>query len=66
MRLCTDVARVYLHRDSVDFRRAIDGLAVIVEQSMGSSPYDAALYVFINRRRDKLKILYWDDTGFCL
>ena len=66
MRLFRDLPPVYLYRDVVDFRTAIDGLALIVEQEMGLSPYAEALYVFCNRRRDKLKLLYWDQSGFCL
>ncbi len=66
MRLFHDVPAVYLHRDPVDFRKAINGLVVIVEQSMELSPYAPALFVFCNRRHDKLKIVYWDETGFCL
>ena len=66
MRLFQDVPAVYLHREPVDFRKAINGLMVIVEQSMSLSPYSSALFVFCNRSRDKLKILYWDETGFCL
>jgi transposase len=66
MRLFHDVPAVYLHRDPVDFRKAINGLVVIVEQSMELSPYAPALFVFCNRRRDRLKIVYWDETGFCL
>ena len=66
MRLFHDVPRVYLHRDPVDFRKAINGLVVIIEQSMALSPYEPALFVFTNRGRDKLKIVYWDETGFCL
>ncbi len=66
MRLFHDVPAVYLHRDPVDFRKAINGLVVIGEQSMELSPYAPALFVFCNRRRDKLKIVYWDETGFCL
>ena len=66
MRLFHDVPQVYLHRDPVDFRKAINGLVVIIEQSMTLSPYEAALFVFTNRGRDKLKIVYWDETGFCL
>ena len=66
MRLFHDVPAVYLHRDPVDFRKAINGLVVIVEQSMELSPYAPALFVFCNRKRDKLKIVYWDETGFCL
>lgn len=57
---------VYLHREPVDFRKAVDGLAAIVEQSMGLDPFSSALYVFINRRRDRLKLLFWEHNGFCL
>ena len=66
MRLFHDVPRVYLHREFVDFRKAINGLVVIVEQAMALSPYEDAVFVFCNRGRDKLKVLYWDRTGFCL
>ncbi len=66
MRLFHDVATVYLHRDPVDFRKAINGLVLIIEDAMTLSPYATALFVFTNRSRDKLKIVYWDETGFCL
>ena len=57
---------VYLHRDPVDFRQAINGLSVIVTEAMALSPFDKALFVFCNRRRTQLKVLYWDETGFAL
>ena len=57
---------VYLHRDPVDFRKAINGLSLMVEQAMSLSPFEAALFVFCYKRRDQLKVLYWDNTGFCL
>lgn len=66
MRLFVDAPQVFLHRDPIDFRKAINGLVVIVDAAMAHSPYEDALFVFINRHRDKLKILYWDETGFCL
>jgi transposase len=62
----SDVGTVYLHRDSVDFRKSIDGLSLIVEQAMRLSVFDSSLFVFCNKRRDKIKILYWDRSGFCL
>ena len=59
-------AAVYLHRQPVDFRKAINGLSMIVQEQMGLSPFDPALFVFCNKSRNQLKVLYWDDTGFCL
>jgi transposase len=58
--------KVYLHRAPVDFRKSVDGLAAIVEQSMHLSPFSKELYVFTNRRRNLLKMLFWEDNGFCL
>ncbi|ASL75321.1 IS66 family insertion sequence element accessory protein TnpB [Ralstonia solanacearum] len=57
---------VYLHRDAVDFRKSINGLAALVEQTMGLDPFAAAVYVFRNRRADRIKILGWDRNGFWL
>lgn len=58
--------KVYLHREPVDFRKAINGLSVIVQDEMALSPFDAALFVFCNKKRTQLKVLYWDETGFAL
>lgn len=66
MKMFVDVSDIYLHRDPVDFRKAINGLVLIVEQQMQLSPFSEALFVFCNKSRDKLKVLYWDKTGFCL
>jgi transposase len=57
---------VYLYREPIDFRKAIDGLSVLVEQDLGLSPFASALYVFTNRHRNKIKALYWHRNGFCL
>ena len=57
---------VYMHRTPVDFRKSINGLLMIVESDMTLSPFSESLFVFGNASRDKIKILYWDKTGFCL
>lgn len=57
---------IYLHREPVDFRKQINGLAAIVEGELQMSPFADALYVFINRARTSIKALYWDRNGFCL
>jgi transposase len=46
--------KVYLHRDAVDGRRNINGLALLVEQDLGLDPFAAAVYVFSNRRRNRV------------
>ena len=57
---------VYLHRAPVDFRKQINGLVVLVSESMQSNVFKPALYVFTNSARNRVKVLYWDGDGFCL
>jgi transposase len=57
---------VYLYRGIVDMRKSINGLLTIVEQELGLSPFAPGLFVFCNRQRDKIKILYWEHSGFVL
>ncbi|MCW8126037.1 IS66 family insertion sequence element accessory protein TnpB [Microbulbifer halophilus] len=57
-------AQVYLYMAPVDMRKSIDGLAALVEQEMELSPAQEVLFVFCNRGRDKIKLLYWERNGF--
>jgi len=66
MKMFAELPRVYLHRDAVDFRRSINGLVCIVEMQMEISPFEDALFMFCNKAKDKLKIVYWDKTGFAM
>lgn len=59
-------AEVFVYREPVDFRKQIDGLAVLVQEGMQISPLREALFVFTNKRADRVKILWWDRNGFCL
>jgi transposase len=56
--------RVYLHREAIDFRIGLNGLATLVEQSMQLDPFARAVYAFCNRRRNRIKLLLYDRTGF--
>lgn len=62
----SETIEVYLYRGIVDMRKSIDGLSAIVEGELGLSPFGPSLFVFCNRARDKIKILYWERSGFVL
>lgn len=63
--IATDGLRVFLAPGFTDMRKAIDGLAILVDE-YHLNPFSGNLFVFCGRRRDRLKILYWDHNGFCL
>jgi transposase len=66
MKLATKLDRVYLACGSTDLRKSIDGLAVLVKEGFELDPFSTCLFVFCNRKRDKLKILQWEHNGFWL
>lgn len=57
---------IYVARDPVDMRKGINGLSALISSQFRRDPKQPALYVFFNRRREKIKILYWDRNGFAL
>jgi len=61
-----EALKVYLHREPIDFRLNINGLALLVDKALGLDPFAPAVYVFSNRRRNRVKILGWDRNGFWL
>jgi transposase len=52
--------------ESVDLRKGHDGLAAATRQVIGANPLSGHLFVFINRRRNRLKILLWEPSGYLL
>ena len=66
MRPRDDVPEVFLCREAVDFRKGINGLSILVEAELSLNPFDAGLFVFINRSGTSVKILHWERNGFCL
>ena len=56
--------RIYLATGATDLRRSIDGLSAVVREHFGLDPLSGHLFLFRNRRGDRLKILAWDRSGF--
>jgi transposase len=66
MRPADDLPTVYLCSTPVDFRKGMRSLAVWIETHLQSDPFAEGVFVFCNRPRTSLKILYWERNGFCL
>ncbi|TEE63219.1 transposase [Pseudomonas aeruginosa] len=66
MRPDAKVQKVYLYPKPVDFRKSINGLAALVELDIKVEVFNPVLFVFLNRTRSQVKILYWERNGFCL
>ena len=57
---------VFIATGVTDMRKSINGLSIIVEEELELSPLSGSIFAFCNRRKDIIKILYWDRNGFCL
>ncbi len=58
--------KIYVAAEPTDLRRGFDGLAAATRSVIGESPLSGHLFVFLNRRRNRVKILAWDRTGYVL
>lgn len=59
-------ARIYLYRNPADMRKSFTGLQCLVEEHFPDAQLSGSLFVFLNRRQNFLKALYWDEDGFVL
>lgn len=66
MRHYQSFPNVYFYNADIDFRKSINGLCTIVQYQMGLNPLEEALYVFFSKNKQRIKILYWDRSGFAL
>ncbi|BAW21907.1 IS66 family insertion sequence element accessory protein TnpB [Pseudomonas putida] len=64
MRPDAKVQKVYLYPKPVDFRKSINGLSALVELDIKVELFNPVLFVFLNRCRTQVKILYWERNGF--
>ena len=66
IRPALSLPHVYLYLKPVDFRKSFKGLSAIVECELGHNPFAGHLYAFTNRQRNKIKCLFWEQSGFVL
>ena len=67
MKSPTSFSEIFVCTRPVDFRMSIDGLASVATSELGKNVFnEAALFVFTNRDKSRIRILYWDKTGFAL
>lgn len=62
----TDDTKIFAYTGVADMRKGFNGLSGIVREEFQSDPTDGSLFMFINRRRDRMKLLYFDGGGFWL
>jgi len=58
--------RVWLYTRPTDMRKSYDGLSALVKTALGEDPTSGHLFVFINRKRSQMKVLYFDRSGYCV
>ena len=66
IRPALSLPQVYLYLKPVDFRKSFKGLSALVECELGHNPFAGHLYAFTNRQRNKIKCLFWEQSGFVL
>ena len=59
-------AGIYLYRSPCDMRKSFDGLCGLIRSELDADPLSGSLFVFVNRRRSMVKLLYWDRDGFMI
>lgn len=64
--MLTNSPQVLLALEPIDMRKSYQGLAVLAQQVLQDDPFSGHLFVFTNKKRNRLKLLYWHINGFCI
>ena len=59
-------ARYFLYRETTDIRKGFDGLSGMVSGQLGQNPMSGDVFIFVNRQRNRIKLLRWEPGGFVL
>jgi transposase len=62
----TAATRIYLYRPCCDLRKSFDGLCGLIRMELAQDPLSGSLFVFCNRYRNRVKLLYWDSDGLAI
>jgi hypothetical protein len=66
MLIASAQSKIYVYTPAADMRKGVDGLSGIVRGELQADPTEGSLFIFINRRRDRMKILHFDGGGYWL
>lgn len=58
--------KILAYNRAIDFRKSFNGILSIIKFTIKEDPFSETLYLFFNKRRNSLKIFYWDRTGYCI
>jgi transposase len=61
-----EATRIFVCTEPQDMRRSFDGLSLAAREHLGEDPKSGALFVFINKRKNRVKVLWFDHNGYCL
>ncbi len=66
MLMLPPAVRIFVCLQATDMRKGFDGLVAVTRERLEKDPFSGHLYVFFNRRRDRVKMLFWDRSGLCI
>jgi transposase len=66
MRALGKFEQIYLYRPYIDFRKGILGLSLFIQEELEMNPFENSLFLFTNQKRDRIKAVFWDHTGFAM